>query len=96
MRAGDLVLLPAALYNLDERMFSDPMTVDFHRPLKRHVAFGTGIHRCIGAQLARLELRVLLEEWLPRIPVFAADVAGVVVKSGRINGVMTLPLLWPT
>ena len=96
MRAGDLVLLPAALYNLDERMYPDPMTVDFHRPLKRHVAFGTGIHRCIGAQLARLELRVLLEEWLPRIPVFAADVAGVVVKSGRINGVITLPLLWPT
>jgi cytochrome P450 len=95
LRAGDLVLLPAALYNLDERMYPDPMTVDFHRPLKRHVAFGTGIHRCIGAQLARLELRVLLEEWLPRIPVFAADAAAVVVQSGRINGVRTLPLQWP-
>jgi cytochrome P450 len=95
MRADDLVLLPAALYNLDERMYPDPMTVDFHRPLKRHVAFGTGIHRCIGAQLARLELRVLLDEWLPRIPVFSADAAAVVVQSGRINGVRTLPLHWP-
>jgi cytochrome P450 len=96
MRAGDLVLLPAALYNLDERMFSDPMTVDFHRPIKRHVGFGTGIHRCLGAQLARLELRVLLQEWLPRIPEFSiADPSGVVVKSGRINGVTSLPLHWP-
>ena len=93
--AGDLVLLPAALYNLDERKFTDPMTVDFHRPIKHHMAFGTGIHRCLGAQLARLELRVLLQEWLPRIPDFwIDDPAAVVVKSGRINGVRSLPLRW--
>jgi cytochrome P450 len=95
LRAGDLVLLPAALYNLDERQFADPMTVDFRRPIKHHMAFGTGIHRCLGAQLARLELRVLLQEWLPRIPEFRiADGAAVIVKSGRINGVKTLPLHW--
>jgi cytochrome P450 len=95
LRAGDLVLLPAALYNLDERQFVDPMIVDFRRPIKHHMGFGTGIHRCLGAQLARLELRVLLQEWLPRIPEFSiADVAAVVVKSGRINGVKTLPLCW--
>jgi cytochrome P450 len=95
LRAGDLVLLPAALYNLDERQFADPMTVDFRRPIKHHMAFGTGIHRCLGAQLARLELRVLLQEWLPRIPEFRiADGATVIVKSGRINGVKTLPLHW--
>jgi hypothetical protein len=41
-----------------------------------------------------VELRVLLQEWLPRIPEFHADAAGVVVKSGRINGVKTLPLYW--
>jgi cytochrome P450 len=95
LRAGDLVLLPAALYNLDERKFTEPMTVDFRRPIKHHMAFGTGIHRCLGAQLARLELRVLLQEWLPRIPDFwIADPAAVVVKSGRINGVRSLPLRW--
>ena len=88
------MLLPAALYNLDERKFADPMTVDFRRPVKHHMGFGTGIHRCLGAQLARVELRVLLQEWLPRIPEFHADAAGVVVKSGRINGVKTLPLHW--
>jgi cytochrome P450 len=95
LRAGDLVLLPAALYNLDERKFADPMTVDFHRPVKHHMGFGTGIHRCLGAQLARLELRVLLQEWLPRIPDFwIADPEAVIVKSGRINGVRALPLRW--
>ena len=95
LRAGDLVLLPAALYNLDERKFTEPMTVDFRRPIKHHMAFGTGIHRCLGAQLARLELRVLLQEWLPRLPDFwIADPAAVVVKSGRINGVRSLPLRW--
>jgi cytochrome P450 len=95
LRAGDLVLLPAALYNLDERKFADPMTVDFHRPVKHHMGFGTGIHRCLGAQLARLELRVLLQEWLPRIPQFwIDDPEAVIVKSGRINGVRALPLRW--
>jgi cytochrome P450 len=95
LREGDLVLLPAALYNLDERQFSDPLTVDFHRPLQHHMGFGTGIHRCLGAQLARLELRVLLQEWLPRLPEFwIGDMGGVVVKSGRINGVRVLPLQW--
>jgi cytochrome P450 len=95
MRAGDLVLLPAALYNLDERKYDDPMTVDFRRPVKHHMGFGTGIHRCLGAQLARVELRVLLQEWLRRIPEFRiADPDAVVVKSGRINGVQVLPLRW--
>lgn len=95
MRAGDLVLTPSALYNLDERKYPDPLTVDFHRQNKLHMGFGTGIHRCLGAQLARVELRVLLQEWLPRIPEFRlADDAKFVVKSGRINAVKELPLQW--
>jgi len=95
MRRGDLVLLPAALHNLDDRKYADPMTVDFGRAIKNHMGFGTGIHRCLGAQLARVELRVMLQEWLPRIPEFRiADEAGVVFKSGRINSVHNLPLTW--
>jgi cytochrome P450 len=95
MRAGDLVLLPAALHNLDDRKFADPMTVDFSRAIKNHLGFGTGIHRCLGAQLARVELRVLLQEWLPRIPEFRISDSGpVVFKSGRINSVHSLPLAW--
>jgi cytochrome P450 len=95
MRAGDLVLLPSALHNLDERKYAEPMQVDFKRPIKTHMSFGTGIHRCLGAQLARVELRILLQEWLARIPTFElADRQAVVVKSGRINGVSALPLRW--
>jgi cytochrome P450 len=95
MRGGDLVLLPAALYNLDERRYADPLTVDFLRPHKQHMAFGTGIHRCLGAQLARVELRVLLQEWLRRIPDFnIAAEAEIVAKSGRINAIKQLPLQW--
>ncbi|MGF6999317.1 cytochrome P450 [Paraburkholderia sp. GAS32] len=95
MREGDLVLLPAALYNLDERRYVDPLTVDFRRQNKQHMSFGTGIHRCLGAQLARVELRVLLREWLQRIPDF--EISGdsqVVAKSGRINAIKHLPLRW--
>jgi cytochrome P450 len=96
MRAGDLVLLPSALHNLDERKYALPMQVDFHRPIKTHISFGTGIHRCLGAQLARVELRVLLQEWLARIPSFRlADPQAAILKSGRINGVSALPLRWP-
>jgi cytochrome P450 len=95
MCKGDLVLLPAALYNLDERLYQDPMSVDFHRPNKVHGGFGTGIHRCLGAQLARVELRVLLQEWLQRIPEFAiSGDSQVIVKSGRINAIKQLPLRW--
>jgi cytochrome P450 len=95
MRSGDLVLLPAALHNLDDRKYADPMTVDFGRAIKNHMGFGTGIHRCLGAQLARVELRVMLQEWLPCIPEFRiANEAGVVFKSGRINSVHNLPLMW--
>jgi cytochrome P450 len=95
MRAGDLVLLPTTLHNLDDRKYADPLTVDFHRTIKNHLGFGTGIHRCLGAQLARIELRVLLQEWLPRIRKFwIGDSGPVIFKSGRINSVHSLPLAW--
>ncbi len=95
MREGDLVLLPTALYNLDERRFDDPMTVDFHRQDKAHFNFGGGIHRCLGLHLARLELRIMLEEWLRRIPDFCiAEGEEIRANSGRINAMSYLPLSW--
>lgn len=95
MRRGDLVLLPTALYNLDERRFPDPLTVDFHRQDKAHLNFGSGVHRCLGLHLARLELRVMLEEWMPRIPEFRiSDGEEVRAHSGRVNAVTHLPLSW--
>ena len=59
----------------------------------RHAAFGMGIHRCLGARLATMELRVALEEWLARYPDFGlADPAAVTWSSGQVRGPPSLPV----
>lgn len=96
-RAGDRVLVQAMAYGLDERRFPDPLTVDFERKDMRHATFGNGPHRCLGALLARTEMKIFLSEWLARIPDFSLDphdppgVAG-----GMVNSVVRLPLVWPS
>jgi cytochrome P450 len=54
--------------NTDEAEFPDADEVRFDREVNRHLAFGGGIHRCLGSNLARMELRVALREWHKRIP----------------------------
>ena len=72
-------------------MFANPDVVDFDREENRHSAFGLGIHRCIGSNLARLELRVAVEEFISRYPRFSE--AGEVVWSvGQVRGPRRLPL----
>jgi cytochrome P450 len=96
LRKNDLILLPGALHNLDERLFPDPLEVRFDRPNRGlHATFGFGIHRCLGSNIARAQLRILLEEWLKRIPEFsiAADQEAE-FRSGRANMVTRLPLVW--
>ncbi|UVS79248.1 cytochrome P450 [Actinokineospora sp. UTMC 2448] len=62
IRKGDTVVAPLVAANRDEELFSDPDTFDPSRPgLVRHLAFGFGIHRCLGANLARLELQVAVD-----------------------------------
>jgi cytochrome P450 family 142 subfamily A polypeptide 1 len=70
LKAGEQVLLMYASANRDETVFGDPDTFDVSRRHNHHVAFGFGTHFCLGANLARLELRVLFEELLRRIPDF--------------------------
>jgi camphor 5-monooxygenase len=71
MKAGDHIVWPVRAYNLDPKMFEDPMTIRFDRPHNRHSSFGTKSHHfCVGASLARLELRLFAEEWLAAIPDF--------------------------
>jgi cytochrome P450 family 142 subfamily A polypeptide 1 len=71
LRAGDQVLLMYGAANSDEREFDEPLRFDVTRRRGSHVAFGFGTHFCLGASLARLELRVLFEELLRRLPSFA-------------------------
>jgi cytochrome P450 family 142 subfamily A polypeptide 1 len=68
LREGEQVVLLYAAANRDPRAFTDPDHLDVTRPDNRHVAFGFGTHFCLGAWLARLELRVMFEELLRRIP----------------------------
>jgi cytochrome P450 family 142 subfamily A polypeptide 1 len=68
LHAGDEVLLMYASANRDDRVFEDPEQLDVTREHNHHVAFGFGTHFCLGASLARLELRVLFDELLQRIP----------------------------
>ena len=66
--AGSMVEVVWAAANVDPAVFPDPLTVNFERPRNAHTAFATGPHRCLGSNLARLELRVALEEFHQRIP----------------------------
>jgi len=93
--AGCPVLLPFPSANGDERAFSEPNRVVLDRSPNRHLAFGAGVHRCLGAHLARMELRVAIEEFLRRIPDFrlAGDNA-VDWKSGPIRGPRRLELVF--
>jgi len=67
-KSGDMVSVMLGAANLDPAEFDDPFEVNFDREINRHVAFGGGVHRCLGSHLARRELRVTLREWHRRIP----------------------------
>jgi cytochrome P450 len=96
MRAGDKVLMNFPAANRDPEVFEDADEVILDRAHNRHVAFGSGIHRCAGSNLARMELRVALEEWLRRIPEFRlADAADVTWAGGQVRGPRLLPVLFP-
>jgi cytochrome P450 len=74
LSAGSRIMLLWAAANRDPKMFENPDSVDIHRSsLREHLAFGRGIHFCVGARLARLETRVILEEMLARTRCFALD-----------------------
>lgn len=93
MRADDWLLLPFPAANRDPEAFDDAGEFVIDRMRNRHVAFGLGIHRCLGSNLARMELTVALEEWMARVPDFElADPAGVRWSTGQIRGPRELPV----
>jgi len=95
VKPGNMVLLSFPAANRDPAMFADADRVAIDRKENRHAAFGLGIHRCIGSNLARMEMTVALEEWLKRIPDFSLDPAGKVTWSeGTVRGPRQLPVLF--
>lgn len=93
IKAGDKVLMNFPGANRDPEVFADPDDVILDRAENRHVAFGAGIHRCAGSNLARMELRVAVEEWIKRIPSFRlADNAEVTWAGGQVRGPRTVPV----
>ncbi|CAN5549639.1 cytochrome P450 [soil metagenome] len=90
--AGSRVLLLAGSANRDERAFPDPDVFDLTRSTDGIASFGVGRHFCLGASLARLEARVVLEELVARVADFAVDEAGArSVHSVNVRGFETLP-----
>ncbi|GMU77237.1 MAG: cytochrome P450 [Acidimicrobiia bacterium] len=84
---GEQVLMSLPAANRDERKFTDAETVVLDRDPNPHLGFGLGVHRCLGSHIARMELRVGLEEFFAAIPDFRlADPATVTWKSGPIRG----------
>lgn len=92
--AGQRVLLTWAAANRDPEVFDDPDTIQLDRTRNPHLAFGLGIHRCLGSTLARMELSVALRVWLERIPEFAPDPDRPVTwTGGNVRGPASLPLV---
>ena len=95
VRQGQMVLLSFPSANRDPAMFPDADKVVIDRQENRHAAFGLGIHRCVGSNLARMEMTVAIEEWLKRVPDFRLDPAGQVKWSeGTVRGPRQLPVLF--
>jgi cytochrome P450 len=92
IREGDKVVVYYQSANRDEAVFKDPDTFDVTRSPNNHLAFGIGEHFCLGANLARLEIRVMFEELLRRMP--DIELAGPVrrLRSNFINGVKEMPV----
>lgn len=91
--AGDTVLLVTAAANRDPEVFAEPDRLDVARPGTRHLAFGLGIHFCLGAQLARLEGRIAIETLLRRAPELTLATDSVEYKPNMImRGLRELPV----
>jgi cytochrome P450 len=91
MKAGHMVLLSFPAANRDPAVFPEPDRVIIDRAENRHAAFGLGIHRCVGSNLARMEMTIAVETFLQRIPRFSMT-GPVRWSEGTVRGPRTLPM----
>jgi cytochrome P450 len=95
MKKGDRVTCVLPACNFDPEVFPNPKEVDFDRPRKTILAFTVGVHSCMGGHLARLEVKIALQEWLKRIPEFSVKPGTeIVYRPGGVIGPEHLPLVW--
>jgi cytochrome P450 len=97
IHAGDLVLLDIAAANHDPTTFADPQRVDVARREAAHLAFGYGAHYCIGAPLARIELKTVFAQLIPRFPSMRLTVDPATLPTRRnmlAGGLAELPVAW--
>lgn len=96
VKEGEIVLLPFPAANRDPAAFDRPDEVIIDREINRHIAFGSGIHRCAGSNLARMEMQVAIEEMLAMIPEFELeDPDAVTWAGGQVRGPRHLPVTFP-
>ncbi len=96
VKAGERVMLTFPAANRDPEIFEDPEEVIIDRQRNRHIAFGSGIHRCAGSNLARMEMTVAIEEFLKMIPEFELeDPDAVTWAGGQVRGPRHLPVTFP-
>ncbi|WP_432018438.1 cytochrome P450 [Streptomyces sp. 1222.5] len=97
IREGEGVLFSTSVINRDASLYEEPDSLDFHRSVRRHVAFGFGIHQCLGQNLARVELEIALGALFARLPGLrlAAPAEEIPWKPGdTIQGMLELPVTW--
>ncbi len=92
IRAGDQVMVMIGSANTDEAEYPDGDSVRFDRDVNPHIAFGGGIHRCLGSHLARLELRVALREWHKRIPEYEVEPGHTLSYTPGIRSIDCFPM----
>jgi cytochrome P450 len=89
---GDWLMLCYASGNRDEEVFTEPDTFNIDRTPNRQLAFGMGAHLCLGQHLARMEMRILFEELLPRLKSVRLTGEPRYSESWFVNGLKTLPI----
>lgn len=96
IRAGEGVIAPIAAANRDPEVFADPDKLDITRDSRRHLAFGFGLHQCLGQPLARIELQAVFSKLFVRFPNLrlAEDAQGLDFRNSIIYGVAKLPVVW--
>lgn len=94
LKAGESVQCLNPAGNFDPSRFANPREFDISRPNKRHFTFVGGVHLCLGAPLARRELRTLLEEWFKRIPEFRVKPGADTAVFPGLLSIRNLPLVW--